>query len=169
MQTTKALSFKKEIAISLTKFVVILGIATFAPLIGQQSITGPIVNAALIISTILLGVRGAILIAIIPSIVSLSVGLLPAVLAPMVPFIILSNMILVLVFDYIKKNYWRGIVAASILKFLFLFSTSYLVVNLIAKSEIAQKAAAIMSWPQLLTALGGGIVAYIVLKVIKKI
>ncbi|HCP60545.1 MAG TPA: iron hydrogenase, partial [Dehalococcoidia bacterium] len=72
-------------------FVVLLGIATVAPLSGSQFITGPIVNATLLIAVALLGMRDGILIGLIPSTIALATGLLPAVLAPMIPFIIVGN------------------------------------------------------------------------------
>jgi len=60
-------------------------------------------------------------------------------------------------------------VAASVLKFIFLFTTSSVVINLLLKKEIATKVAEMMSWPQLLTALGGGVIAYIFLNSLKKV
>lgn len=170
MQEVKAQVIKKEKVFALTTFVVLVGVATLAPLIKQQAITGSIVNATLLISTVLLGIPGAILVGLFPSLIALSVGLLPPVLAPMIPFIMAGNAILVVTFGYLrKKNYWLGIISASILKFLFLFGTSFIVVNLILKKEIASKVAQMMSWPQLATALAGGFIAYLFLKSIKKI
>jgi hypothetical protein len=88
----------------------------------------------------------------------------------MVPFIISANIIFVLVFkQFSKKNYWFGAVSASVLKFIFLVSTSYLVVDLLTKKEIAANVMSMMSWPQLLTALFGSVIAYLFLKSFKKI
>lgn len=170
MNQVKALTLKKVKILTLAQFIVLVGICTVAPLFHSQPITGPIVNAALFISVMLLGTQNAILVGLIPSTIALSVGLLPAILAPMIPFIIISNTILVLVFSYLReKNYWAGIIFASLLKFIFLFATSSIVINLLLKKTIAQKVAMMMSWPQLLTALVGGFIAYLFLKGIKKI
>lgn len=153
------------------KFLALLTIATGAPLLGFHSrwITGPIVNAALILSVYLLGIRGALLIGILPSTIALGTGLLPAVLAPMIPFIILSNTILVLAMDYLKDKLEYGInlFIASGLKYLFLFSTSSLVVSLFLKQSLAAQIAQIMSWPQFFTAIIGGILAWSFLEIIK--
>lgn len=164
------MAIKKETALNLFCFAALIGTATLAPLLGHsQAITGPIVNATLFVAVVLFGSQGALLVGLVPSLIALSVGLLPPVLAPMVPFIMLGNTILVLVFSYLRqKNYWLGVFFASILKFTFLFATSSLVVNLLSKKELAQKAAAMMSWPQFLTALAGGVLAYLFLKSIKK-
>jgi len=171
MDQTKTLVLKKEIAIVLIQFAILLGIAILAPLLGhQQFITGTIVNATLFISAGLLGGQAAILIGLVPSVIALSFGLLPAVLAPLVPFIMLSNTILVLTFICLKdKNYWLRVIPASLLKYLFLFATSSIVINLLLKKEVTQKVAAMMSWPQLVTALLGGILAYLFLKGLKNI
>ena len=161
MNNTKILAINREKIIVLTEFAILIGVATIAPLLGQQAISGPIVNATLFISTIFLGVRAGILIGLLPSIIALSAGLLPLALTPMIPFIMIGNVILVLSFDFLKnKNYWLRVITASALKFIFLFSTSSIVINLILKTEIANRVAVIMSWPQFLTAIAGGTIAY---------
>lgn len=169
MHQIKILSISKEKVFVIAQFAALLGIATAAPLFHNQPITGPIVNATLFVAVILLGTQSAILIGLIPSLIALSVGLLPAVMAPMIPFIMMGNTILILVFGFFKKgNYWLGVILASVLKFLFLFATSSIVIDLLFKKEVAQKVAAMMSWPQLLTAFAGGVIAYLILKSIKK-
>ncbi|TFG35356.1 MAG: iron hydrogenase [Parcubacteria group bacterium] len=170
MERVKILTINKEKTLVLAQFGILLGIALVAPLIGQQAITGIIVNAILFISTALLGIEAGILIGLIPSVISLSAGLLPAALAPMIPFIILGNAILVVVFGYFKeKNYWLGMFSASFLKFFFLFNASSIVINLVLKKEVAGQVALMMSWPQLFTALSGGLIVYFILKQCKKI
>lgn len=165
----KILAIDKGKIIFLTQFVLLVGMATIAPLFKQQAITGPVVNATLFVSTALLGVQAGVLMGLIPSLIALSVGLLPPVLAPTVPFIMAGNTILVMVFGLLKeKNYWMGIITASLLKFIFLFSTSSIVINLLLKKEAASKAAAMLSWPQLFTALLGGLLAYLFLKGVRK-
>jgi len=168
MSNTKILTINREKIVVLTQFAILIGVATMAPFLGQQAITGPIVNATLFISTIFLGIRAGILMSLFPSVIALSVGLLPSALAPMIPFIMIGNIILVLCFDFLKnRNYWLRIIMASALKFVFLFGTSSIVMNLILKTEIANRAATIMSWPQFLTAIAGGGIAYLGMKSFK--
>ena len=160
MNQVKTLVIKNEKIFALSQFFVLIGIATTAPLLHSQPITGSIVNATLFITVVLLGVRSAILIGLIPSLIALSTGLLPTVLAPMIPFIITGNAVLILVFSYLRnKNYWLAMISASLLKFLLLFSFS---------RGISSVIALMMSWPQLLTALSGGLIAYLFLKAVKK-
>src|SRR3989339_756181 len=170
MVQTKALVLDKARTITAIQFASLLGIATVAPLFHQQWVTGPIVNAMFLIAVTLLGTQTAIMLALLPSTIALAVGLLPAILAPMVPFIIISNTIFILGFDLLRKNnYWLGVFFGSILKFIFLWSTSSVVINLLLKKEIASQVSAMMSWPQLATALIGGVIAYIFLKGLKKV
>jgi len=170
MTQVKILTIKKDLALVLIRFALLLGIATLAPFFGNQAITGPIVNAALFLSVVFLGPQGAILVGLMPSLIALSIGLLPAILVPMVPFIMVGNTISVLVFSYLReKNYWLGAISASLLKFIFLAAASSIVIDLLLKKEIAQKVAMMMIWPQFLTALGGGLIACLFLKSIKRI
>ena len=164
----KLLILQKKYLVALTQFGALLAIAVLAPLLHFQPVTGPIINAVLFLAAVYLGAQWALMLCLLPSLIALSTGLLPTVLAPMVPFIMTGNAILVIAFAIIKqKSFFTAVILASLLKFLFLFSTSYIVVNLIAKQPIAEKAAAMMSWPQLITALAGGAIAYCIIRVFR--
>ena len=170
MLQIKILAINKSQTVSLIYFTALLSVSIIAPLFHFQPITGPIVNACLFIATAILGVQAGIMLGLLPSLVALSVGTLPTPLAPMVPFIMASNAILVVVFAWCQTSVRHmsdtvAVVIASVLKFLFLFSTSYIVIHLISQKPIAQKAATMMSWPQLTTALLGGLLAFAILKV----
>ncbi|MBA7583594.1 hypothetical protein ES708_25540 [subsurface metagenome] len=77
----------------------------------------------------------------------------------MIPFIALGNGILVVVFSLLKgKNKILGIIIASLVKYLILFTAvSYIV-------DVPGKIAQIMSLPQLFTALSGGAIAILAYK-----
>ncbi len=169
----KILALNKPKIISLVYFSALLAVSIIAPFFHFQPITGPIVNACLFIATALLGTQAGIMLGLLPSLVALSVGTLPTPLAPMIPFIMASNAILVVAFAWCQASAWQvpgtiqfgaAVIGASVFKFLFLFSTSYVVIHLIAQKPIAQKAATMMSWPQLTTALLGGLFAFAFLR-----
>ncbi len=169
MRQIKIIALNKQSVLSLVRFAILLAIATLAPLFHFQPITGPIVNAVFFIAVALVGAQNTVLIGLLPSLIALSTGLLPALLAPMIPFIMVSNIILIITFSYFKeRNFFAAVVVSSVLKFLFLASTSQIVVHLITQKIIAQKAALMMGWWQLITALIGGIIAYFALRIIKK-
>jgi hypothetical protein len=161
------LSFNKT---ALLIFCLLLGIAIVAPLAHNQFVSGAIVNATLLIAVAMLGMRNALLIGLLPSSVALATGLLPAVLAPMLLFVVVGNAVLVLVFGFLRnRNYWLGALSGACLKFAFLWSTSTIVTGLILNSEVAKNAALMMSWPQLVTAISGSIIAFLILHFTGKI
>jgi len=165
MTETKTLILRKA---NLLSFTLLLGLAVLAPLLKFQLVSGSLVNTVLFISTVILGVQEALFICLIPSLFALAIGLLPIALASMVPFIVTSNAILVLIFSFLrKKNFWLGVVLASIVKFIFLFSSSSLLVNFISNKQTVSAAAKMMSLPQLFTALAGGLIASLILGLLK--
>lgn len=165
MNNEKTLAIDRRKITSLVQFTALVGISMVVPLFHQQLITGPVVNAALFVSAIILGAQMGIMVGLIPSVIALSVGTLPPALAPMVPYIMISNAILILTFSFLKdKNYWLAVILSSFLKFLFLFTASSIVINLLLKKELANSVAIMMSWPQFLTALAGGVLAWIFFK-----
>ncbi len=164
MEQTTSLASRQSV-LSLAQLSFLLAIITFAPLLGNQYITGTIVNAALLVSVIVLGFRKTLFLCFLPSIISLASGLLSAVLAPMIPFIIAGNILLVYVFNLLrKKNYWLGLVPAALLKFSLLFFMSNVLIGLFIKGQVASNIAVMMSWPQLITAVSGGIIAYFIVR-----
>jgi hypothetical protein len=157
---------RKELLIAVFQFLLVLGIIIGAQFFSNQFITGTIVNALLISSVVLLGLRQSFGIAIIPSLFALGFGFLPSVLAPFIPFIIVANIILILCFYFLKdKNYWFGVIIGSIFKFSFLFFSS----SIIFGNSLPAKVLEMMAYPQLFTALMGSILAFIILKSLKKI
>ncbi len=151
------------------QFVLFVAIVTIAPLLNQQIVTGSIVNATLFISVATLGVSATMMVGMLPSVIALSTGLLPPVLAPMVPFIIIGNTLLVLIFGRLyKKNDLLAVISAAVIKFVFLFATSSVVINLLLKKTVASQVSLMMSWPQLLTAIIGGGIAIVFLHLVYK-
>jgi hypothetical protein len=162
----KAIAINKEALLTL---VLLIGVAIVAPMfIKQQLITGTIVNATLIIGVSLLGARDGLLIGLLPSSIALATGLLSPALAPMIPFIIIGNALLVLTFGYLSRiNFWMGAIAGSILKFVFLYGTSTVVIGLLVNKQVAPAVAQMLSWPQLVTALAGSVLAFGVVRILK--
>jgi hypothetical protein len=128
----------------------------------NQWITGIIVNALLFLAVWRVGLVNAAFIAALPSSIALLRGLLPAPMAALIPFIILSNIILISAFYASKKHPLAGVVLASLFKFIFLFAiTSYFI-------KVASPLLSMLHWPQLFTALAGGLIALGIQKVIRR-
>ncbi|PIZ98412.1 MAG: hypothetical protein COX77_04690 [Candidatus Komeilibacteria bacterium CG_4_10_14_0_2_um_filter_37_10] len=161
---------------TLSQFIGLASVATILPFVLHlQLVTGPIINAIFILLLFLVGIRSALVVALIPSLMALSGGLLPAVLAPVVPFIMISNIIFILSIDRCYdwqpniKGYWLGVFTGAILKFAFLSLSVSWITKLLLRQELASAVSQMMSWPQLVTAILGGTIAWIILKGLKKL
>ena len=175
MQYLKEKTFEQVNVSSIMQFAGLASVAIFLPyMVPFQWVVGPIVNAVLILTLLKFGFRNAVAIAIVPSLMALAGGLLPIVLAPVVPFIMISNVILILCVDWFYNNfqdktkgYWTGVIVGAGLKFLFLFLSVNIISGLLIQQELAVKVAQMMSWPQLYTAMIGGVIAWGVWKKFK--
>ena len=153
-----------------------MALIVVAPYFQNQLITGSIVNALLFISVVILGLESALLLCFLPSVISLFTGLLSFALAPMIPFIIMGNMILVFVFNKFRNpstllrasNFWQASVLAAFLKFAFIWTAGMILANSILHG-ILKPVMIMISWPQFATAIAGSCIAYLFLKLIKKI
>jgi hypothetical protein len=129
----------------------------------NQWITGTIVNAILFLAVWRIGITNTLLVAILPSTIALMRGLLPAPMAILIPFIILSNIVLISAFFALKKHPLVGIVSASLVKFAFLFAITSSFV------KVASPLIVMMQWPQLFTALAGGLIAVGAIKLLHSV
>lgn len=160
----------------LTRLAILLALTLSLEMIGlPQPITGPLVNFFLIITTLVLGPPAGVGLGTITPLVAVIRGQLPAILAPMVPFIILANAILVLGFALVRaglsvwekpgKNSglrlsaWIGVLAGAIFKFLWLAFAVRVMLPFLFNIQFPVKILAMMTTPQLLTALVGGSLA----------
>jgi hypothetical protein len=177
MELSKERTLERVTAPELVSLVGLGATAILVPMfVHVQWASGPIVNAILILALFLVGIRSALVLCLVPSLMALAGGLLPAVLAPAIPFIMLSNVILIITLDFayqrIRDNvnaYFIGLVSGAFLKFTFLYFSIDLVSDLIIKQELAAKVAQLFSWTQFMTALTGGMIAFMVLKFLKRI
>lgn len=129
-----------------------------------QAFTGPAINAILNTAA---GLSGALLgatVGLFTPLFALILGQLPAPLAPAVPFIMLANASMVLVFSRLLPVHSAlAVVAAAVVKFGVLFGAVRLFLpNLPAAVAIA------LGWPQLYTALVGGAAAVILVRVLRQ-
>lgn len=152
-------------------------IATILPFfLHVQLLTGPIINAMLILVTIILGLRWALTLSVIPSIMALVGGLLLPFMTPVVPFIILSNMIMVVGVNYfylaassVNNGFWKGALAGALAKSFFLMLTGFAVLKYFHNPQAVKLAVSAFGLVQFLTALAGAVIAFGFLKFTKKI
>jgi hypothetical protein len=133
----------------------------------NQIVVGPLVNAVIMVTVLICDIKYGILISILTPVIAAVTGQLASPMVPFVPFIMLGNITLAVVFGllqkYVKKyGIYLGIAAGSVLKTLVLtFSVKYLVAlfKLGLKKPIVDKLSVMMAYPQLYSALAGGVVA----------
>lgn len=140
----------------------------------NQFLVGPVINTILILTTIICGLKWGILTGLLTPVLALIVGQLSLPMAPFIPFIIMGNIIYVIVFK-VFSNYkygdYIGILISSVFKYLFLSFSAKNVVKLIGlnlPNKILEKLAIMMSTPQLITALCGGIFAISLIAMLSK-
>lgn len=166
MNKIKIISAKGVFSERIFTLSLIFALAVLSPLLFKnQIIAGSVVNFALYFSILTLGLKEACLIALLPSIISLLTGLLPAFFFPIVPFIILGNLILISIFNFLReKSYFGAVISASVLKFVFLSSSALIVSRLFLSESLSAKITFMMGWPQLITALLGGLISFVLFK-----
>lgn len=147
----------------ITRTGILLAIALVFQMGGfPQLITGPLVNTVLYLSAMIIGWQGGVLIGIFTPVIAAMRGILPPPLAPLIPFIALGNGALVALFFCLKsKSKILGIIIASVVKFLILVTA----VNLLV--QVPPPVAQMMSFPQFLTALAGGVIALLAERALK--
>ncbi len=143
-------------------------------------ITGPLVNFMLIIAVIAAGIAGGVVIGFFTPWIALLVGILPAPLAPVVPFIMIGNALYCLLFGIgYKYSHTNtpvtgsriktpviggiGLAAGSLVKFIVIAGAARFLLNL------PYPLAEALLLPQLLNAVVGGVAALLAGQYLKKI
>ncbi len=140
-----------------------------------QFVTGSCVNLVLAVAALFAGLWSGIIVALVSPFFAFLLGVGPKLIA-IVPFIALGNLVYVLVLALLGKKLARlpksllAVAAAAVCKFLTLF---LVVVKLVLPMlGLAEKQVAAMStmfsWPQLVTAAIGGVLALLVVPALKK-
>ena len=143
---------------------------------GGQFVTGSCVNAVLAVAVLFSGLWSGVAVAVISPFLAFLLGIGPQ-LIPIVPAIAVGNVIYVLILHFLcsKKGLpiWRqgiGLLCAAAFKFLALYLiVAQLLCHILTLSEkqIATFTA-MFSWPQLVTALIGGVVALLIVPTLQK-
>ena len=136
--------------------------------LGTTFVTGSVTNTILILSTMLCGISAAAVLCAVSPILATVLGIGP--LWPFIPVIIAGNLVLVILWHLIALRREKrakafeafALVAAAAAKFLVLYlGIVNLIVPLVLKIGEPQASAvsAAFSWPQLVTAAIGGLLA----------
>jgi hypothetical protein len=165
---------------NLTRAAFLLAIAIIFQLIGRtfsgvsQILVGPAVNAILILAASICGLWYGVAVGVLTPVLAWILGQLAPPLAPFIPFIIIGNILfVVLYYNFRKVNKYGdilGIIIGAIFKFLFLYLSATKIVialKLFTNPKIIKTLSVAMGVLQLITALIGGIIALMLLKLLK--
>ncbi|WP_027627802.1 ECF transporter S component [Ruminiclostridium cellobioparum] len=160
----------------ITRTAVLLAVVVVVQIVGRSLpnnnfIVGPLVNMCLLLAAMTAGMAGGITIAILSPFTSLINNNAPiaAALLPFAPVIALANIIFVLAFYLLyNKNKFIGLGVGAVLKFGVLFLGIRIFLNIFSFPKFTQKLFELFSWPQLLTAVIGGLVAIPVIYSVRK-
>jgi hypothetical protein len=135
-----------------------------------QYITGPLINALLIMTVLWSGVSQALFVGMVTPMGAALSGVLPLPLWVMIPFIALGNAVLVSLFGALRgMNRWVALAVAAMAKSALLYVAVTVLVahplSLVISGNaqpvvVPQAIVAMMAWPQLLTAVAGGVIAF---------
>ena len=158
-------------ALILTLTVLFQSLRLFIPLppLFSTFLIGTLVNACLLIAVETAGLGAAIIIAVATPAVAWFQQLLPL---PVFIFpVAFANITYVTIgFILLRKQRWLGLVAAASIKTLVLYaSISWLLDFVTIPPKVATGILFVMSWPQWMTAIFGGVLAFYILKRIKTI
>jgi hypothetical protein len=164
----------------ITHLVILISLTLCVEMLGlPQPVTGPLVNMMLILTTLILNPAAGVSLGCISPLVAVLRGQLPAILLPMVPFIMVGNALLVLVFGALRKKYppatapllspinWIALVAGSAVKFLWLWGAARIVLPVFLGVRVEAKFIAMMAMPQFITAVIGSILALAIYQTLK--
>ena len=170
---------KNNFVQKLTRVALLLALMLVVQLFENISvfITGPLVNAILIIATLGVGLWGSMALADIAPITSFLITqapIMPATHFTLFPVIMIGNILIVLGAYFGRKNsksLASGLVMGSVFKWLFMWGAVVFVITPMFNSineTILSKIAEVFTHVQLYTSLLGSFLAYIIWPPIKK-
>ncbi len=146
-----------NVSSKITRIALLLALVITVQQLKIQWLTGPGVNALLLLAVAYTNVYSASILGIITPIMALFTGIMP--LAIVVPFIILGNLIYILIYKWqYSKNIFVAISLAALLKYLLLTASVTFIIDVPSKVALA------LSTPQIFTAVTGGIIATLIIR-----
>ena len=184
----KKIRWINETAVMLALLICLQWVGSFIPTqMTKQLVTGTCVNAVLAITVLFVGMSSGVTVAIISPVCAFALGIAPNIIT-VIPIMLGNVCFVVLLKLLMNKALWRQItalIAAAVVKFGVLY---ILVVKIIcevfAKDLLGKKLGnsvllgqkmlqpnmlpLMFAWPQLITALAGGILALLITPTLKK-
>ena len=146
-----------KISNRITRTALLLALAIAVQQLKIQWLTGPAINAILLLAVAYVDVYAAAAIGAATPVLALLNGIMP--LAVAVPFIIMANMIYVMSFSWqFRKNMMVAVAFAAIMKYLVLAGAVGFII------EVPPRVAYALTTAQLFTAVTGGVIAMVIIR-----
>lgn len=160
---------------------ILTAITLAVPFLGlPQPVTGPLVNAMLIMTAVILGPTGGSILGALTPVMALIRGQLPAPLAAMVPLIMAGNAVYVILFCFLYRRFTSGresgrewfflisLSVAATAKTMILLAGVRWILPAVLGRALPVHIAYLMTTPQLMTAVTGGILAMLILRLLER-
>jgi hypothetical protein len=144
--------------------------------------TGPVINLMLILTSLVISPVAACILGVLTPVVAGLRGQLPGFMMPMIPFIMIANSVLILLFTAFRRFFarwlgnenilrsipaWLGLVIGAFCKFLLLYYAARVILPLVLGIAMRDVVIQAMSLPQFLTALVGGALAFLIFRMLQ--
>lgn len=160
------------VLLALTLIFQSLRLITPMPQLLNQYLIGSLVNLCLIVAAVIVGIKGGLVLAIVAPVVAYIQGFMPQ-FPIMIVLVALGNSALVIAVALIsRKNRIASYITGAVLKFVVLFigvvriAVPFLLAN--APDKVKGALSVQFSWPQLLTAIIGSILAIAIIPLLEK-
>lgn len=130
---------------------------------------GIFVNAVFLIAIERLRFLTVAVLAVIAPIVAYLQQLL--ILPIFIPLVAIGNVIYVFIYSQLKdKSRWSALIFGAFLKTCWLFGSFFFLLQALRlPSAVTQSLLFVMSWPQFITGIGGGLIAWMIIDKIKQV
>ena len=176
MDRKKSLRILTQTAMMLAVTLVMQYVAGILPIpagMVRTLVIGSLVNLSLLVTTQMVGWRGSMIVSVLTPLVALWIGQLP--LPHMFPIVAVANVIMVLLFEFLgRRSQVLALAVAAIVKtavswilVVYIFVPYLLPAIGLPEAKVATMTAMLslnFTWPQLVTAVVGGILAMAVAK-----
>lgn len=142
----------------------------------SQYIVGSLVNLALIVAVMIIDIKGGLAVAVLTPIIAFFQGHIPQAMPLMILFVAIGNAVIVLAYGLLYRDSWASRILALVVGALVKFITLYALVVKVTLPLIYPAAPEAMkatlsinfTWPQLVTASIGGVLALLVIPLLRR-
>lgn len=161
--------YKKNVIVKTFFLGVFLALAIAAPLfLKNKFVISTIINSILLLTVATIGITRSIIVCIVPSIVAISVGLLPSMLLPFIPLIMVSNIVLVVIFDAFQKySHFFALFLAALIKCSFLYSLGWIAKTVFKNSSFLKPIVAVVNIHQVIGAFSAAATVFVIITLLK--